>query len=488
MTTRLGRDSGMYAYVGNHLLHGQTPYVTAWEQKPPGIFFVNAVGLWLGKGTRWGIFLMEFVFLLGAAAFGYYALKRSFGLYPAILASLLWLVGLSFVLEGGNLTEEYCLLFSFLSLYLFGFAIQRPDTPWAHALLGVVFGCSFMFRPNNTGVQVSIILTELVLLARKQWPRTAIKGLIATGIGFLLPVLAVSLYFVTRNAFGAFLDAAFLYNFSYGNQPQIVGAFLSGISNLGFAVGVGLVGVWMAVGRMPTQIRNRNIDPFVLWICIDFVVEILFSGVSGLGYPHYFISWLPWVAFAGALLFSQLPAPAAQWFQRFAVLAPLAAIVLLALMFWNTLTVYGKTFAGIATDRSQIQRSEPLPTYVNEHTQPGDTVLVWGGDAGVNFLAGRDAPTAHFQYAILFPSRITDGIGLQFYEDIVSRPPKLILDGSGGDTDGQIVPLSTGNPVGWAAAHQVPVLPYTAEFFAFFHSHYTLKTSVAGVPIYILKP
>src|SRR5512135_2789863 len=79
LTTRLGRDSGMYAYVASHLLEGKTPYLTAWEHKPPAIFFIDAAGLWLGRGTRWGIWAVEALFLLGATLAGFQALKRSFG-------------------------------------------------------------------------------------------------------------------------------------------------------------------------------------------------------------------------------------------------------------------------------------------------------------------------------------------------------------------------------------------------------------------------
>ena len=88
LTTRLGRDSGMYAYVASHLLRGNTPYVSAWEHKPPGIFVIDALGLALAGGTRWGIWSVEFVFLVAAAIAGFYALKRHFGALAAPVASL----------------------------------------------------------------------------------------------------------------------------------------------------------------------------------------------------------------------------------------------------------------------------------------------------------------------------------------------------------------------------------------------------------------
>jgi hypothetical protein len=167
-TTRLGRDSGMYAYIGSHVLHGDTPYVTAWDHKPPAIFFIDALGLWFAGGTRWGLWGIELVFLLGATVAGFAALRRSFGFGPALLASIIWLAGLSLVLEGGNLTEEYALLFSFLSLWLFALIWRRPDSVWLHAALGLVFACVFLTRPNNAGVPAAIILAEVLLFFLNQ--------------------------------------------------------------------------------------------------------------------------------------------------------------------------------------------------------------------------------------------------------------------------------------------------------------------------------
>jgi 4-amino-4-deoxy-L-arabinose transferase-like glycosyltransferase len=139
----------MYAYVASHLVRGHTPYVSAWEHKPPGIFFINALGLALAGGTRWGIWLVEFVSLLAAAIAGYFALRRRFGTAAAAGASLIWLAGLSLVLEGGNFTEEFSLPFNFLALLLFGLTIKRFPSPLLHAALGLTMGCTLHAAPEQ---------------------------------------------------------------------------------------------------------------------------------------------------------------------------------------------------------------------------------------------------------------------------------------------------------------------------------------------------
>ena len=83
LNTRLERDSGIYIYVSNTLLKGGLPYVTAMETKPPGIFFIDAFALWIGDGTRWGIWAVEFLFLFFATCIGFYFLNLRFDFGPA---------------------------------------------------------------------------------------------------------------------------------------------------------------------------------------------------------------------------------------------------------------------------------------------------------------------------------------------------------------------------------------------------------------------
>jgi hypothetical protein len=72
----LSLDSGYYLYIGQQVLHGKLPYLDAWESKPPGVFYVNAFAMWLGRETRWGVWLVEFTFLLVSSALGFFVMRR----------------------------------------------------------------------------------------------------------------------------------------------------------------------------------------------------------------------------------------------------------------------------------------------------------------------------------------------------------------------------------------------------------------------------
>lgn len=487
LTTRLERDSGIFIYVSSFLLEGKTLYTTAWENKPPGIFFIDAVGLALGGGTRWGIWCMEFIFLFGSALAGFVALKKRFGPVPATVASFIWLSGLSLILSGGNFTEEYSLLFGFLALLLFTFMPVRTTALWINFSLGLLCGASFLMRPNNVGVQVSIILTLVVIRLINREQKSIPKPLIVIALGFLLPIAGVALYFLSQSAFQLLIEASFIYNLYYTNgRIQPLGTFISGIRNLGFAAGIALVGVWIALEHLWSQFKDRKIDLIILWICIDFFIEIILSALSGRNYEHYFINWLPWLSFTCAYLVDQVLSSFSQWSRRSPFILYIASIVAIAATNLEGLNVYLQNFTRLATDRSQVQKQELIPEYVNANTLPDETVLVWGGQAGINFLADRASPSPYLLYPLYVPSEFTDRISLEYFQALQANPPELIVDGSFYVPE-ELVPLSAPNPARWISDKQAYFTPYLNDFFDFFRENYSYETTVGGVAIYRLN-
>ena len=60
-----GRDQGIYALVGEGLLHGKLPYRDLWDFKPPGIFFVYALAQGVFGKTMLAPRLLEVCALIG---------------------------------------------------------------------------------------------------------------------------------------------------------------------------------------------------------------------------------------------------------------------------------------------------------------------------------------------------------------------------------------------------------------------------------------
>ena len=484
-TTDMDYDSGVFAYVASQLAHGLTPYVDAWDQKPPAVYFIDALAILVGGHTRWAIWGVESLCIFAAAVAGFWTLRKALGLGPALFGSLTWLWGFQHVLGGGNYTEEYSLVFSFAGLGLFLLILERPQSLLLHAALGITFGCSFLTRPNNAGVQTSILITELLLMLLQEHRRSSLKGLLFTAAGFAVPLAAVLAYFASRNAVQPFLQGAFGYNYYYmlvgdsGGHFSPLHTLRMGVQNLGPASVIGLGGVVLAAAMLAHQAMRRDIRPLTLWLCVDFGIELIFSSLTGNNYGHYFIIWLPWMAFASANLVATVLPRGSTWAERHAAPVLLGATALVAAVGWGALRGYDPNVAVRSFDRSQLEAQDALVEYIVTQTRPDDTVLVWSAGTAINFLSGRASPTAYFLYSNFVPSPFTARMSWEFNRQLRAHPPELIVDRGYRGSEA----LSTPHSKVWSKGGNW-VQPYMQDFLDFVHQNYRPEAVVGNMLIY----
>jgi len=490
------RDGGFYTYIGSLILKGKLLYIDAWEGKPPGIFYLNALGLWLGQGTRWGIWLLEFVFLFGAALTGFNLMRKLWNNGAALFGTVIWLIGFNSVLGGGNYTEEYPLLFNFIAIYIFWKSLRSPQKRVYDFIFGLTLALSFLFRANNIGVQISIALTMLIVAVHKKEIKLFLGKMVIWGMAGLLVLGAVCIYFWTRHALGAMIEAAILYNFSYGGAQTDIGAGLhSGFLRLGYPAWIALAGYLLALYILVRRyVKDHTIDEITLFLAIGWPLELVLSSLSGRGYGHYFISWLPVMALMIGLLFYYV-APLLfttellkLFNERLYCVMPVL-IGLVIYFFRGDLRTSINSFERVLFDRSTgVQLIEPIADYIRDNTDPDDTVLVWGGEAGINFMAHRDSPVPQLYYPLYVDSPFTQRLVDSFLHDINQNKPELIVAAdipNPSDIPPIGVPLRDDQ-----VSHDYWISRETAkldQFFVFFDANYTVETVVGEYMVYRLN-
>lgn len=118
-TANPDRDSGVFLYIGKQILNGAIPYRDVWDHKPPAVFYLDALGLLIGRGSMWGVWFLQFISLLFAGFLGHLMLKRNFGIVASLFGSTFWLSNFIVISSRGNVTEIWALPFQFLALYFF---------------------------------------------------------------------------------------------------------------------------------------------------------------------------------------------------------------------------------------------------------------------------------------------------------------------------------------------------------------------------------
>lgn len=414
-------DSGYYLYTGQQILQGKTPYVDFWESKPPAIFYLNALGLWLGRGTRWGVWGLELLSLSLSAALGFDAMRRRWNSTAAWLGTFTWLLALNAVLDGGNLTEEYSLPLTFLALWAFLRSQQVPGARRYPLLLGLAFAGGFLLRANNTASALAgIALWGLEAIQTRDF-RALWQRLLWAGLAVLVVVGGVGLAFAAGGSLRALLEAALLFNFSIQKESQgILPALSGGLTKIGIPAGFGLLGL------MALLVSPARRQPWVGGLALAFALEVAFSAVSGRGYAHYYILWTPILGLLSAALFASIPGlsqPERVW------LLPVLLLAALAGGLNASLSEY--TFIGqrLLFERQKgIEMDHPAAQYLRQNSQPNDLVLVWGGRLALNVLSRRASPSAILFYPLLADSPLTTSLADRFYADLQTHPPAFIID------------------------------------------------------------
>lgn len=379
------RDYGFYAYIGKQIAKGYLPYEDVWESKPPAIFYLNAFALRLGRGLRWGIWLVEFGFLFAAITASYLLLKRLWGIAPAFFGVFVWLWGMDFTLQGGNFTEEYPLTFHFLALILLLELIQNPKHRLFNLTLGLLLSISLLFRPNNAVVEaVTILVFGASLLWKRDW-QAFFTAVFWVTLGIVLPLAIASAYFAYHGLFQAMLEASIFYNLTYSATELTATSPLKvGFEFLNLAAWIGLIGYLLVIAKLKDILRSPFL-PLFLVLLLGTPAAVFLSDPAKRNYGHYFMNWLPFIALLSAFAFrtfqekilskKSIRSSSLIFHPSFPALLSL----LIALAFFTLsgrAAAYLKALDRLFTSPERELRS-PIAIYVENHTNPGEFVLFW---------------------------------------------------------------------------------------------------------------
>lgn len=426
------RDGGFFLYAGSQIMDGKIPYRDFWDSKGPGIFYINALGLLVGGGSRWGVWFVEFLFLFGTLLILYRSLSKRWGLGAALFGITLAGLGLQVVLGYGNYTEEYALLFNAAGLALFFSMTDGQRNDWKYFGIGALFGLSFTFRANNIGGLFAVLFAVFVFNVFKRNFADAMKTVLATLAGFALPLLLWTIYFAFAGSAREMIYASLIFNFSYSAAKErewldIFGGFGKyGMSWYGwFTLLAWIVVVISSIIRF----AQRQLSLFEVFLLFWFPIEIVLSNLSGRNFTHYYISWMLAVAVYAAFVFAEFwevtfKVSAFQgWSESFGATVSVLLILGLFLVFPSTWTRYGKTFGSFGKEYI-----DPVSAYIHDNTSPGDLLLTWYPDTGINFMSGRASPVKYVYYPLFLEGSLTKEIEDSYIQDVTTKQPEIILD------------------------------------------------------------
>jgi hypothetical protein len=430
-----GRDSGIFLYIGSLILKGKIPYIDVWENKGPLVFYINALGLFLTHGSRWGVWLIEFLFFYCAGCIGYTIIKNMMGAIPSLIGTFIWVTAAGRVLQGGNFSEEYSLLFSFIALLFYLRSLEQQDNKYHPFMVGVSLAGNILLRPNNISMQVAVIGVYFILMVISKDFHLFFRRIALAISGTAAILVPVILYFAGQHALVDMVNVVLVYNYQYsdgGGFSRVLDGIINASTSIGWLFVViastGLIFSFVSLARR--EQFDSVLGGLLLIMIIGWPIETGLSSLSGRNYPHYFLGWAPYLGFLSAFFIYVFLKKIAFRSEKYTV------IFILILLFYSLAAKptiwkdYGAVLAHIwISPGTGLEYRDPLVLYIEENTLPQDKVFIWGFRPVINFMSGRESPTYFLAYPIIY---INTPLGRhwadQFYSQFTTNPPDLVVN------------------------------------------------------------
>jgi hypothetical protein len=429
------RDSGVFLYVGWRLLKGDIPYKDIWDHKPPLIYFIDALGLLFSPQSLIGVWLLQFFFLFLTLFFLYNSLHASLGFTPAIVGLVILTSGMLTILDQGNVTEEYALVFQSICFWLFVKASKNNYPLRTTFWIGLCGGFAFYFKQTTIGIWIAYAF--LIIWIRISQKKSPLSDIFILSAGCVLLSIILAFGFANQQALNDYWFQAFLYNFTYIGKHEglsrLIPVFIKGFLYLsrGAVLYLAILG-WLSGLLYIWKYRINligKINPIILLALLDLPFEIGLITISGRSILHYYLTPLPDMAILSGIFIyllgsfaAKLPTFSGQKGSNiFSVLA-ISAILLFQV---NQIREYPLYMENVA-DNSYA----PVIDYVIHHTNQDDRVLILGAESVVNFLSRREAPT---RYVYQYPLQLLGNRGMfeEYFRQILTNKPVLIIDAPG---------------------------------------------------------
>ncbi|OGO22680.1 MAG: hypothetical protein A2Y54_01475 [Chloroflexi bacterium RBG_16_51_16] len=433
-----GRDSGVFLYGGQQVLAGSVPYIDFWDHKGPLIYYVNAIGLLIGQGSRWGVWMLEFLCLVAICLGLYWMADHAQGGLAGIASMGFGAVLLSrggpYHLDTTNYVETYSIFLNITGVVLWSTTFNRQRSTWRWAMIGVMLGLSFCLRPNNIGTAIAISGMEIYLGYKSGALKNGFRNLLGIMTGTLVILAILFGVLLAQGAFQEFIDQVFVYNFFYtqfGSTGPIQ-ILSQGITGWVWLPAMCYLGLATILNRTINGEKKARVDfPFFLFLLIGLPIEIAITLLSQRVYTHYFILWVPYLAWLIGCAILLIPQVIQEQINRIpSYILPVALAAGLIVVNSQTIQTISRQFNRLALDRSERHTEviNPIVDYVTVNTEPGENVLVWGNDVWINYLADRQSPTRYiYQYPLFMPGYTHGKKVSEFLEDMRTDPPNLIV-------------------------------------------------------------
>ncbi len=406
-------DDQLFGYYGWRILHGGTVYLDVWDNKPPGIFWTNALGFLIGQDGYLGVLgLCAAALVLAHTAFFVIAATvyaRGAAAVTTILLSFFVLHG--YYSGGTNRTETFVVVFELVAVAFYMRGLVH-DRWWKWYVAGLLCGGAFLYKQVGLAAWGCMGLHTVALVISGVLPwRSGLKRCLlllvgaATTIGIAAAVLAWQgalreAYFTTVGFNNVYFARERRFPYSIINwvmlsdevRPVLLLPLL-----MALAAVIHAFLWWLRPKFRPVEIEQalHAVNPcplHVFFFATWFLVAFYGALVSPHGFKHYLVPSIPPLILLAGYLINVVRAEA-RLLRRLQERAWVtAAFVVMGYFAWDAIVRQFEEVSKVLVfrfEQHQAPEWEVVGDAVAHWTQPGDRIQCWGYMPGVYLRARR---------------------------------------------------------------------------------------------------
>lgn len=410
-----GTDSSVFQTVAMLMSEGMMPYRDTFDHKGPLLYILN----WLAMQISYwrGIWVVEFITLAGT----FWTLYKIAGIFCgkkyACLTTLIVSAALFQYFQGGNLTEEYAMLFIAVALYIFSdYFINRRINGFRLFLCGLSFGAVVLLRANMVSLWIVFCIAVFIEAVSSHEMEKIWKFLLYFALGAMGIILPIFIWLLKNHAFADFWYDYVIFNQRYisnqGNTEfiDLYYSFSSFLSNI-----LMLISIAVLIGFC----REKKSLYHFSYIAYYFLTLFLLC-ISGRTYSHYGMILIPVLSYPVAILLD-----AAERNAKGTSAIVIYFVAVFALPSWlGGLDRAMECYA----EREEVERTDTIGNVVNlveNITDENDRIAVWG-NWNIIYVLSHRKPASRYSY--LFPiADIDEDIYIEYFEELEENIPKCII-------------------------------------------------------------
>jgi len=499
-----GRDQGIYALIGEGILKGLVPYRDLWDFKPPGIFFVYALGQGIFGKSMFAPRLVEVLALLlvvrcAARLAETFTGNRTAGYVGGAVAAI---VHAQLEFWHTAQPETFGGVLTMVGLVLTTSEGKRSRKALRWVAVGAVFGLAALLKPPLGGG--ALVCAAYLAKREQQSVGSARAGILPVAlmiVGGIAPIALTVLWFVARGGLPALLWT--MRDFTPGytalgwegrHAPEMFYyALIEALFKFSALAAAGLIAV---ITTTPMHLREREGLFIVLGVIAVHVTGIAMQGKF---FPYHYAGTLPLIAFLGGIglykLYRRCLAGGAGGVLAFVAFTSVCvamrqAVTDLPQDFWERCELRARYVFSSHRRRDELEDAlgsvadvslsadRAVARELRARTPPSAPVFVWGFEPVIYWLADRP-PATRFIYDV--PQRTMwerEAARRDLMRDLARKPPHAIVV-----QHNDVFPMVTGNVLD--SARELGAFPELATLVS---SRYDLATRVEDFDIYLRRP